>query len=134
MFSTEAQHTYKLPIHTVDFTKEYQHSFIFKDIYLYITCNQLLSSVPAQRGVKSDHSTRSSSMNFVLHQSTRKLPNISPSFPQVIPEKHEPAILHIYHNSLLASHQGVWEVFLKIFRDYYMQNILTKNTNAPKSM
>ena len=47
-FSTKIMHTYNLPIHSIEFAKEYQHSPRFKDIYLSITQNQLSPSEPAQ--------------------------------------------------------------------------------------
>ena len=35
-FSTNVFHTCNLPMHTIEFAKECQHSAGFKDIYLYI--------------------------------------------------------------------------------------------------
>ena len=46
-FIAKVLHTYTLPIHAIELAKEYQHSHRFKVIYLYITRNQLCTSVPA---------------------------------------------------------------------------------------
>ena len=44
----------------------------------------------------------------------------------VIPEKFETHILNMYHNSLLAMHQGPYRTFLTILKQFYFPNMLPK--------
>ena len=44
----------------------------------------------------------------------------------VIPEKLETNILNMYHNSLLAMHQGPYHTFLTIRKQFYFPNMLPK--------
>ena len=44
----------------------------------------------------------------------------------VTPEKLEPVVLHIYHNSLLALHQGAWKIFLIMWENHYIHTLLVK--------
>ena len=44
----------------------------------------------------------------------------------VIPEKFETHILNMYHNSLLAMHQGPYHTFLTIQKQFYFPNMLPK--------
>ena len=44
----------------------------------------------------------------------------------VIPEKLESKILNMYHNSLLAMHQGPYHTFLTMRKQFYFPNMLPK--------
>ena len=44
----------------------------------------------------------------------------------VIAEKYEPIILHTYHNSLLAGHQGPYQTELTIRQKYFIHNLMNK--------
>ena len=44
----------------------------------------------------------------------------------VIPEKFETNILNMYHNSLLAMHQGPYKTFLTMRKQFYFPNMLPK--------
>ena len=44
----------------------------------------------------------------------------------VIPEKFEANILNMYHNSLLAMHQGPYRTFLTMRKQFYFSNMLPK--------
>ena len=44
----------------------------------------------------------------------------------VIPEKFESNILTMYHNSLLAMHQGLYRTFLTMRKQFYFPNMLPK--------
>ena len=44
----------------------------------------------------------------------------------VIPEKFETNILNMYHNSLLAMHQGPYHTFLTMRKQFYFPNMLLK--------
>ena len=44
----------------------------------------------------------------------------------VIPEKYEPIILHTYHDSLLAGHQGPYRTAMTIRQKYFIHNLMNK--------
>ena len=44
----------------------------------------------------------------------------------VIPEKFESNVLNMYHNSLLAMHQGPYQTFLTMRKQFYFPNMLPK--------
>ena len=46
--------------------------------------------------------------------------------PLVIPEKYEAHIMNMYHNSLLAMHQGPYKTFLTIWKQFHFPNMLPK--------
>ena len=50
----------------------------------------------------------------------------------VIPEKFEANILNMYHNSLLAMHQGTYRTFLTMRKQFYFPNMLPKYKNILK--
>ena len=44
----------------------------------------------------------------------------------VIPEKYEPIILHTYHDSLLAGHQGPYRTAMTIKQKFFIHNLMNK--------
>ena len=44
----------------------------------------------------------------------------------VIPEKYEPIILHTYHDSLLAGHQGTYRTAMTIRQKFFIHNLMNK--------
>ena len=60
MFNAKVLHNYNVLLDATKSTSEYQHTPRFKDIYFYITQNQLHMSVPVQRIVKFE------SLNYVI--------------------------------------------------------------------
>ena len=47
-------------------------------------------------------------------------------FLLVIPEKYEPIIFHIYHDSLLAGHQGPFHTAMMIRQKFFIHNLMNK--------
>ena len=47
-------------------------------------------------------------------------------FLLVIPEKYEPIILHTYHDSLLADHQGSYRTAMTIRQSFFIHNLMNK--------
>ena len=47
-------------------------------------------------------------------------------FLLVIPEKYEPIILHTYHDSLLAGHQGPYRTAMTISQKFFIHNLMNK--------
>ena len=48
------------------------------------------------------------------------------SFLLVIPEKYEPTIFHMYHDSLLAGHQGPYRTAMTIRQRFFIHNLMNK--------
>ena len=48
------------------------------------------------------------------------------SFLLVIPEKYEPIIFHMYHDSLLAGHQGPYRTAMMIRQRFFIHNLINK--------
>ena len=44
----------------------------------------------------------------------------------VIPKKHKPIILHTYHDSLLAGHQGPYRTAMTIRQKFFIHNLMNK--------
>ena len=59
---TKVLHTCSLSVPANDFAKKYKHSPRFKDIYPYSARNQLPSSVPTKKRIKSDR------QNYVINK------------------------------------------------------------------
>ena len=47
-------------------------------------------------------------------------------FLLVIPEKYEPIILNMYHDSLLAGHQGPYCTAMTIRQKFFIHNLMNK--------
>ena len=47
-------------------------------------------------------------------------------FLLVIPEKYEPIILNMYHDSLLAGHQGPYHTAMTIRQKFFIHNLMNK--------
>ena len=66
--------------------------------------------------------------NFLFRIDTRKDKNRDKGnlFLIVIPEKYEPIILHTYHDSLLAGHQGPFRTAMTIRQKFFIHNLMNK--------
>ena len=98
----------ELPIQVQDLVKVYHHSTTFHDIYQYITDRKLPSSVKAQNCIRAKALNYVVINNFLFRIDTQKDRDLDKGnlFLLVIPEKYEPIIFNMYHDSLLAGHQG----------------------------
>ena len=47
-------------------------------------------------------------------------------FLLVIPEKYEPIIFNMYHDSLLAGHQGPYRTAMTIRQKFFIHNLMNK--------
>ena len=54
--------------------------------------------------------------------------------PLVIPKKYEAHIINMYHNSLVAMHQGIYKTFLTIRKQFHFPNMLPKLQRYYRSM
>ena len=51
-------------------------------------------------------------------------------FLLVIPEKYEPIIFNMYHDSLLAGHQGPYRTAMTIRKKFLIHNLMKKLKNT----
>ena len=101
-------HGIELAIQAQNLIKAYQTSTHFCDVYHYITDGKLPSGAKAQVCIPAE------ALNYVVINSflfridtcKDKDQDKGNSFLLVIPEKYEPIIFYMYHDSLLAGHQG----------------------------
>ena len=100
-------HNLMVKLDTKDLIEHYTKSLRYCDIYNYIADGQLQGNVNMQKQIASE------AINYVivngllfkiaLHKESGKLIHY---LLLVIPKKFESSILNMYHNSLLAMHQG----------------------------
>ena len=45
-------------------------------------------------------------------------------------DNEEPSILHMYHTSLLESHQEAWKTFFTMHKNYYVHSMLAKHQHS----
>ena len=121
-------HSLKLPIQAQDLIKAYQHSTHFHDIYHYITDGKLPSSVKAQNCIIAEALNYVVINNFLFRIDTQKDRDLDKGnlFLLVIPEKYEPIIFNMYHDSLLAGHQGPYHTAMTIRQKFFIHNLMNK--------
>ena len=101
---THIIHSLELPIQAQDLIKAYQHSTHFHDIYQYITDGKLPSSAKAQNCIRAEALNYIVINHFLFRIDTQKDKDLDKGnlFLLVIPEKYEPIIFNMCHDSLLA--------------------------------
>ena len=121
-------HGLELPIQAQDLVKAYQTSMHFQDIYHYITDDKLPSGSKAQNCIHAEAPNYVVVNNFLFRIDTRKDKDRDKGnlFLLVIPEKYEPIILHTYHDSLLAGHQGPFQTAMTIRQKFFIHNLMNK--------
>ena len=125
---THVIHSLELPIQAQDLVKAYQHSTRFHDIYQYITDGKLPSSIKVQNCIRAEALNYVVIYNFLFRIDMRKDRDLDKGnlFLLVIPEKYEPIILNMYHNSLLAGHQGPYCTVMTIRQKFFIHNLMNK--------
>ena len=121
-------HGLELPIKAKDLVKAYQTSTHFCDVYHYITDGKLPSGAKAQACIQAEALNYVVINNFLFRIDTPKDKDRDKenSFLLVIPEKYEPIIVHTYHDSLLAGHQGPYRTAMKIRQRFFIHNLMNK--------
>ena len=125
---THVIHSLELPIQAQDLVKAYQHSTQFHDIYQYITDGKLPSSVKAQNCIRAEALNYVVINNFLFRMDMQKDRDLDKGnlFLLVIPEKYEPIIFNMYHDSLLAGHQGPYHTVMTIRQKFFIHNLMNK--------
>ena len=94
----------------------------------YITDGKLPSGAKAQNCVWAEAVNYVVVNNFLFRIDTQKDKERDKGnlFLLVIPEKYEPFILHTYHDSSLAGHQGPYEIAMTIRQKFFIHNLMKK--------
>ena len=121
-------HSLELPIQAQDLAKAYQTSTHFCDIYQYMTDGKLPSSSKVQNCIRAEALNYVVINNFLFRIDTQKDKDIDKGnlFLLVIPEKYEPIIFNMYHDSLLAGHQGPCHTAMTIRQKFFIHNLMNK--------
>ena len=108
-----------LPIEVKEIQAGYLYSLYFKDLYLYLSQNKLLSSKSAIRKLET------LSEKDVLLDSL--LLRISPEKGTVVlamPETCADKIITLHHKKLFAGHQGVIKTYFTISDKFFIPNLI----------
>ena len=125
---THMVHGLELPIQAQDLIKAYQTSVHFQDIYHYITDGKFPSGSKAQNCIHAKALNYLVVNNFLFRIDTRKDKDRDKGnlFLLVIPEKYKPIIFNTYHDSLLAGHQGPFQMVMTIRQKFFIHNLMNK--------
>ena len=120
-------HNLMVNLDTKDLIESYTKSLRYHEIYNYIADGRLPGNVITQKKIAGE------AANYVVvngllfkiaqHKESGKWTHY---LLLVIPEKFEANILNMYHNSLLAMHQGPYHTFLTMRKQFYFPNMLPK--------
>ena len=125
---THVIYSLELPIQAQGLIKAYQTSTYFCDIYQYITDGKLPSSSKVQNCIRAKAFNYVVINNFLLRIDMQKDKDIDKGnlFLLVIPEKYKPIIFNMYHDSLLAGHQGPYCTAMTIRQKFFIHNLMNK--------
>ena len=120
-------HNLMVNLDTKDLIESYTKSLRYHEIYNYITDGRLPGNVITQKKIAGE-AANYGVVNRLLfkiaqHKESRKWTHYK---LLVIPEKFEANLLNMYHNSLLAMHQGLYRTFLTMRKQFYFPNMLPK--------
>ena len=120
-------HNLMVNLDTKDLIESYTKSLRYREIYNFIADGRLPGNVVTQKKIAGE------AANYVVvngllfkiaqHKESGKWMHY---LLLVIPEKFEANILNMYHNSLLAMHQGPYRTFLTMRKQFYFPNMLPK--------
>ena len=120
-------HNLMVNLDTKDLIESYTKSLRYCEIYNYIADGRLPGNAITQKKIVGE------AANYVVvngllfkiaqHKESGKWTHY---LLLVIPEKFEVNILNMYHNSLLAMHQGPYRTFLTMRKQFYFPNMLPK--------
>ena len=112
---------------TKDLIESYTKLLRYREIYNYIADSRIPGNAITQKKIagKAANYVVVNSLLFKIaqHKESGKWTHY---LLLVIPEKFETNILNMYHNSLLAMHQGPYCTFLTMRKQFYFPNMLPK--------
>ena len=97
----------------------YLHSSYFKDLYLYLSQNNLPSSKVAIKRIET-----LSEKYILLDSLLFKINPEKETAVLVVPETCMDKIISLYHSSLFAGHQGVIQTYLTISDKFFIPNLI----------
>ena len=117
-------HNLMVNLDTKDLIESYTKSLRYREIYNYVADGRLPGNATTQKKIAGE------AANYVVvngllfkiaqHKESGKWTHY---LLLVIPEKFEANILNMYHNSLLAMHQGPYRTFLTMRKQFYFPNM-----------
>ena len=120
-------HNLMVNLDTKDLIEHYSKSLRYHNIYNYIADGRLPGNVNTQKKIagKAANYVIVNGLLFKIaqHKESGKWVHY---LLLVIPERFESNILNMYHNSLLAMHQGPYRTFLTMRKQFYFLNMLPK--------
>ena len=120
-------HNLMVNLDTKDLIEAYDTSIRFKDIYHYVQDGRLSGNVKTQKKIAGEANLYVTVNNLLFKiVQYKELGKWVHYLPLVIPEKYEAHIKNMYHNSLLAMHQGPYKTFLTIRKQFHFPNMLPK--------
>ena len=120
-------HNLMVNLDTKDLIEAYDMSSQYKDIYYYVQDRRLSGNNKTQKKITGEANSyvtvNDLLFKIVQYKESGKWVHY---LPLVIPEKYEAHIMNMYHNSLLAMHQGPYKTFLTIRKQFHFPNMLPK--------
>ena len=120
-------HNLMVNLDTKDLIEAYDTSIRYKDIYHYVQDGRLSGNNKTQKKIAGEVNSyvtiNDLLFKIVQYKESGKWVHY---LPLVIPEKYEAHIMNIYHNSLVAMHQGPYKTFLTIRKQFHFPNMLPK--------
>ena len=120
-------HNLMVNLDTKDLIEAYHTSTRYKDIYRYVQDGRLPGNNKMQKKIAGDANSyvtiNDLLFKIVQYKESGKWVHY---LPLVIPEKYEAHIMNMYHNSLVAMHQGPYKTFLTIRKQFHFPNMLPK--------
>ena len=108
-----------LPVEIKEIQDGYLTSSHFKDIYLYLSQNKLLTAKTAIRKVEM-----LAERYILLDSLLFKITPEKETAVLVVPETCADKIITLYHSSLLAGHQCVIKTYITISEKYFIPNLI----------
>ena len=120
-------HNLMINLDTKDLIESYTKLLRYREIYNYIADGRLPGNAITQKKIAGEAANYVVVNGpFVQNISTQRKWKMTHYLLLVIPEKFEANVLNMYHNSLLAMHQGPYHTFLTMRKQFYFPNMLPK--------
>ena len=120
-------HNLMVNLDTKDLIEAYDMPIRYKDIYRYVQDGRLSGNNKTQKKIAGEANSyvtiNDLLFKIVQYKESGKWVHY---LPLIIPENYEAHIMNMYHNSLVAMHQGPYKTFLTIRKQFHFANMLPK--------
>ena len=120
-------HNLMVNLDTKNLIEGYDTSIRYKDIYHYVQDGRLSGNNKTQKKIAGEAisyvTINDLLFKIVQYKESGKWVHY---LPLVIPENYKAHIMNMYHNSLVAMHQGPYKTFLTIRKQFNFPNMLPK--------